>query len=123
MHRGIALDDGRVLHNTPFKGQHVSTFEDFSKGKRVYESRHSSELRRKTLERIDQEHQRYNPFTNNCEHMVTRATKGSATSPQLKGILVGGALALAGIVLTRHPAVAIAGFALGKRLASKGSLA
>lgn len=122
MHRGIVLDDGSVLHNTPLRGQHVSSLSEFSKGRRVYEAQHGAELRMSTLNKVDSSERRYNPFTNNCEHTVTRATDGKARSPQLRGLLLGGALAVAGFALTRHPAVAIAGFAFGKRLGSKGSL-
>ena len=123
MHRGIVLEDGSVLHNTPMKGQHISSLDEFRKGRRLYASNHSSELRTSTLDRVEDQHRGYNPFTNNCEHMVTRATNGKSSSPQLRGIVVGGAIALAAFALTRHPALAVAGFALGKKLASKGSLA
>ena len=39
MHRGIALGDGRVLHNTPFRGEHISSEEEFSAGRRLYVTR------------------------------------------------------------------------------------
>lgn len=123
MHRGIVLEDGTILHNTPLRGIHESSLSDFSKGKAVYPSRHTAALRDATLVRARTESsRRYNPFTNNCEHLVTRATSAKATSPQLRGYVVGAAFAIAGFALTRHPAVAVAGFALGKKLGSRGSL-
>ncbi|MCY4096580.1 MAG: lecithin retinol acyltransferase family protein [Gammaproteobacteria bacterium] len=124
MHRGIVLEDGYVLHNTPLKGQHTSTLEEFSKNKSVYPANHRPEVRDRTLSNVlDYEHRRYNPFNNNCEHTVTRATKNEARSPQLRGWIVGAAFAAIGFAVTRHPAIAIAGFALGKKLGSKGELA
>ena len=124
MHRGIMLEDGRVLHNTPFKGRHASSIDEFSKDKTVYASRHGSDIRDRTLVNLENdERDRYNPFTNNCEHTVTRATKNEASSPQLRGWVMGAAFAAVGFAITRHPGVAIAGFALGKRLGSRGELA
>lgn len=123
MHRGIVLEDGRVLHNTPIKGCHTSTLEEFSKNKSVYPSNHRAEVRDRTLSNLsNDDHHRYNPFNNNCEHTVTRATKNEAGSPQLRGWVMGAAFAAVGLLVTRHPAVAIAGFALGKKLGSRGSL-
>ncbi len=124
MHRGIVLEDGKVLHNTPLRGRHTSTLVEFSKNKTVYPSNLRAEARDRTLSNaLNDEHHRYNPFINNCEHTVTRATKNEARSPQLRGWVVGAAFAAIGFAVTRHPAVAIAGFALGKKLGSKGELA
>ena len=123
MHRGIVLEDGSILHNTPIRGLHESSLDAFSKGKATYPSRHSPELREVTLSRARQDdRRRYNPFTNNCEHTVTRATGSKANSPQLRGYILGGVFAVAGFALTRHPAVAVAGFALGKKLGSRRGL-
>ena len=123
MHRGIVLEDGNVLHNTPLQGFHTSTLEEFSKDKTVYPSNHRSEVRDRTLSNVtNDERHRYNPFKNNCEHTVTRATKNEARSPQLRGWVIGTAFAAVGLLVTRHPAVAIAGFVLGKKLGSRGKL-
>lgn len=124
MHRGIVLEDGNVLHNTPLQGRHISTLIEFSKNKTVYPANHRAEIRDRTLSNLtNDEHQRYNPFKNNCEHTVTKATQDEANSPQLRGWVVGVAFAAVGLLVTRHPAVAIAGFVLGKKLASRGKLA
>ena len=123
MHRGIVLEDGSVLHNTPLQGCHTSTLAEFSKDKTIYPANHRPEIRDRTLANVSRdERQRYNPFNNNCEHTVTRATKNEARSPQLRGWVVGAAFAAVGLLVTRHPAVAIAGFALGKKLGSHGKL-
>lgn len=124
MHRGIVLEDGKVLHNTPLHGRHTSTLAEFSKNKTIYPANHRPDIRDRTLSNITyDEHDRYNPFRNNCEHTVTRATKNDAQSPQLRGWVIGAAFAAIGFAVTRHPAVAFAGFALGKKLGSKGELA
>ena len=122
MHRGILLEDGEVLHNTPLRGLHKTSLDEFSKDKRLYPARHAVDVRERTLENVDSvERRRYNPFVNNCEHVVTRAIRGEASSPQLRGWLLGVAFATAGLLLTRHPAIALAGFTLGKKLGSRGS--
>ncbi len=124
MHRGIVLEDGRILHNTPLKGRHTSTLDEFSKNKAIYPANHQPEIRDRTLSNAkNDDNDRYNPFKNNCEHTVTRATTNEARSPQLRGWLVGAAFAAVGFAVTRHPAIAIAGFALGKKLGSSGKLA
>ena len=117
MHKGIALGGDRILHNTPLRGEHVSTEAEFRQGQPMH-VRHQERINRlRTLHAAEAQPRRgYNLFTNNCEHTVTRAATGKAESPQLvswgAGIGVG-ALAFA---LTRHPAAAVAGFALGKQL-------
>ncbi len=120
MHRGIALGDGRVLHNTPGRGEHISTESDFANGHRVrvesasYTARqralaHAAELEREGRGRS------YHLFGNNCEHTVNRATSGDARSPQLRGWLAGVGLAAVALAITRHPGIAAAGFALGQK--------
>ena len=118
MHKGIALGDGMVFHNTPFGGEHVSSEREFRRGR---------PLRVQSLGRTERERalqaagaataRRYNLFTNNCEHTVSRATGGAGDSPQLKAWALGiGALALAAF---RHPAAAVAGYAVGRGLAKR----
>ena len=126
MHHGVVLRDGNVLHNTPMRGVHVSSPDDFSKNKSVKTSQLSRHQREATLARLSEDpaiHERYNPFTNNCEHTITRAARGRADSPQLKGIAVGVLVGAVGFALTRSPAVAIGGFLLGKKLATRTRLA
>ena len=114
MHKGIALDDGRILHNTIFTGEHVSSEQEFRRGRRVRVERLDRTERRNVLRAAHSDSRRpYNLFTNNCEHTVYRARSGRGDSPQLKSFALGLAFGAAGLVLTRHPAVAVAGFALG----------
>ena len=118
MHKGIALGDGRVLHNTPGRGEHISSDREFGAGRRVHVEQRSLDERRRTLERVyDYEDRRtYNVLTNNCEHTVQRHVDGRASSPQLRGWALGIGLAAVALAATRHPGVAAAGFALGQRL-------
>ncbi len=118
MHKGIALGDGRVLHNTPLRGEHISTEAEFGAGKRVrVVRRQSRDERRATLERLERaDRRRYNVLTNNCEHTVHRHADGRGRSPQLRGWALGVGLAVAGFAATRHPGIAAAAWALGQRL-------
>ena len=121
MHRGIALGGDRILHNTPLRGEHVSTEAEFRQGQPMH-VRHTERIKRlRTLHAAQdaaqgQPRRGYNLFTNNCEHTVTRAATGKAQSPQLISWSAGIGIGALAFALTRHPAAAAAGFALGKRL-------
>jgi hypothetical protein len=115
MHKGIVTRDGRVLHNTPFKGEHVCSEAEFRAGKRLRVQRLERSERDHALNHADgHDARRYNLLTNNCEHTVNRAISGRAHSPQLRSWVVGVGVATLAFVLTRHPAVAAAGYALGR---------
>ena len=121
MHRGIALGDGRVLHNTPFRGEHICSEAEFRAGKRMYVHNHDGDLRQRTLRsaRTGGGTKGYNLLTNNCEHTVTRHTHGRAESPQLRSWVVGTGLAAAAFAVTRHPAAAAAAYVFGRKLSSR----
>lgn len=127
MHRGVSLGDGRVLHNTPFRGEHICSEEEFRAGKRMYVSSTHVDMRRRALQRAHLHAERsrgYNLLTNNCEHTVSRATTGRSHSPQLKSWLIGGGLAAATFAVTRHPGAAAAAYAVGRKFSARltGSL-
>ncbi len=121
MHQGIALDDGRVLHNTPRRGEHVSSLEDFRRGKtlralRLDESQRARALRH-AHEAAEGKAHRYHLFRNNCEHTVTRATTGKPRSPQLLAVAAGLVVGAAVLVAIRHPVAAVGiGYALCRKL-------
>ena len=120
MHKGVALGDGTILHNTPFRGEHVTSEQEFRAGKRMYIERLDEDERRRALSRLRSGRERsYNLLTNNCEHTVTRATEGKARSPQLQSWVVGTTLAVAAFALTRHPVVTAAAYAAGRKWAGK----
>jgi len=113
MHHGVVLADGRILHNTPRRGEHVSSLAEFRSGRRIH--RVGSTGARGTYS----EGRRYNLFTNNCEHTVSRYTRGRPGSDQLRNWVVGVSLAAVSLALTRHPTVGAAAYALGRGLASR----
>ena len=122
MHKGIVLRDGRVLHNTPLRGEHVSSQDDFLRGKRMRVRRLERAERMRALEAAERvERRSYNLLTNNCEHTVTRATTGTGHSPQLLSWAAGVGVAALALVVTRHPGIAVAGYALGRGLVGGGS--
>jgi len=120
MHKGVVTRDGRVLHNTPFKGEHVSSEAEFRAGRRLRVERLEQRDRHRALDHADNhERRRYNLLTNNCEHTVNRAATGRAHSPQLKSWVVGVGIATLAFALTRHPGVAAAGYALGRSIGKR----
>ena len=122
MHHGIALGDGRVLHNTPLRGEHICSEDEFRSGRRMYVSNADIDARRRTLQRAHAHHaggRSYNLLTNNCEHTVSRMTSGRSHSPQLRSWVIGGGMAAAAFALTRHPGAAAAAYAVGRKLSAK----
>lgn len=120
MHRGVALGNGQVLHNTPGRGEHISSLEAFSGGRKVRVQRRTFAEREAALARASQWRSRpYHLLRNNCEHTVSRARSGRRTSPQLRGWALGLGLAGAALLATRHPGLTAAGFALGQKLARR----
>jgi len=120
MHKGVVLTDGRILHNTPFRGEHVCSEDEFRAGKRLYVSRQPLDARRRAVRTAETAApRRYNLLTNNCEHTVHRHVHGQAESPQLRSWLGGLALGALAFAVTRHPGVTAAGYALGRTLARR----
>ena len=120
MHRGLVLDDDRVYHNTPSNGEHVSTIEEFRKNKRMYVRSMDDADRQAALRSYSNPTGRnYNLFTNNCEHTISRGPNGKGRSPQLASFLISGGVAAATLVLTRSVGLAVAGFAITKRLTER----
>ncbi len=116
MHKGILLDDGSVYHNTPRRGEHISSFSAFSKNRNVYAEPSDEFSREEALWGAKlYPKQRYNPLTNNCEHTVSRAANGNQRSPQLSSIFLSSGIAVATLVLTRSITLAGAGYALTRK--------
>ena len=51
MHRGVALGNGQVLHNTPSRGEHISSVEEFRAGQRLHVEPRSRTQRERALSR------------------------------------------------------------------------
>ena len=83
MHKGVVLRDGRILHNTPFRGEHICTEDEFRAGKRLHTTRMARHERRRALHHAENGDRRsYNLLTNNCEHFVRWCRLGVARSDQ-----------------------------------------
>ncbi len=120
MHKGLYLGGGRVLHNTPSRGEHVCSEHEFRAGRRLYvEHRQRGRLSPQHQRLLGSERRSYNLFTNNCEHTVTRLTEGKPKSPQLRSWAIGATLALATFALTRHPTATGIAYVFGRKLAGK----
>lgn len=119
-HKGIVMGDGRILHNTPLRGEHVVDEIEFSAGRRVRVEQRNERFGYSTRAHAEPfRAQRYNLFTNNCEHTVHRATTGRAHSPQLKAWMAGLTVGAAVFALTRHPGAAAAAYALGRAIIAR----
>ena len=117
MHRGIVQEDGSIYHNTPLRGEHSSSEDEFRKNKRIQVQRLDPCSRAAVLRATQKTaSRRYNPFTNNCEHTVSRAVSGQARSPQLTSLLVSGGVAGVTLALTRSWPLAVASFAFTRKL-------
>ena len=119
MHKGVVLGDGRILHNTPWRGEHVSSEREFRAGRRLRVTPLDTTMRRRAVSAARDGARRYNLFTNNCEHTVNRVTTGRASSPQLQGWLVGAGMAALAFAVFRHPVLAASAYAAGRGLARR----
>lgn len=118
-HKGLVLGDGRVLHNSPGRGEHISLLSEFGAGQRIWIEQRGAASRGNVATALPDYSRRYHLLTNNCEHTISRATHGRAESPQLKSWIAGIGLGALAFALTRHPGAAAAGYALGRGLARR----
>lgn len=117
MHKGVVLPDGNILHNTPFRGEHVCSPGEFRSGQRLYvTSPRSDDHLSRVYRAVPKTSKGYNLFTNNCEHTVSRVTHGAPESPQLRSWIAGVGVATLTFALTRHPGATAAGYVLGRRI-------
>lgn len=90
-HWGGLLPDGKVAHNTPERGEHLSSFLEFACGRdvRVVESvpalEHQDVIRRVQLMLVAP--RSYHATTNNCETLANRLVGKHPESPQVQGWL------------------------------------
>jgi hypothetical protein len=102
-HVGVLVGPDIVLQNTPGKGEHVCTMDDFSGGGpvRVCPSGadHMGVLER--TRRILAYPRKYNALLRNCEHTAYEAAHGSARSPQIEQALKAAARIVLSLAVAR----------------------
>lgn len=85
-HVGVAWFDGRVLHNSPFRGEHLSSIEEFAAGRPV-RVRPTAAVRREHVlangMKVLRAPRGYHLWRNNCEHTAHYVVHGRPSSPQL----------------------------------------
>lgn len=117
LHIGVVLAPNEVLHNTPERGEHVSSLDEFAAGRRVRLVRAAcTQSRARASTARPRAGRSYNLFTHNCEHTASRVVQGRSESPQLRSWAVGIGMAALTFALTRHTGASSAAFALGRRL-------
>jgi len=92
---GAYFGNGKVIHNSPDGNVQTCSIEQFSDGKtiKVKMSKLSLTQEGEFLQRAKQvltKSHTYNPFTFNCEHLVSEILNGVRSSPQIKGTVIGG---------------------------------
>jgi hypothetical protein len=99
-HWGVLFSDNLVVHNTPGRGEHVSTLQEFTPTGRYRVLRHVlPEHLHATMHRIQEAIQSplaYHATSNNCQSFANRVTGEAPRSPAVEGA---GLLALAGLFL------------------------
>lgn len=93
VHKGVYVGNGLVVHNTPEHGEHVSSVVDFAANQTVSVTPIPQENRNDVMHQAAAtlaNPKPYDPIVRNCEHTVTRITKGREYSWQL--FLVGAAV-------------------------------
>lgn len=92
MHVGVYLGDGEVFHNIPEKGECVSSYQEFSRGKQVHARKQNIsvvKLKKEAQKRL-QAPQDYHLLHSNCEHSATSLLFESAVSKQLNEVITYG---------------------------------
>jgi hypothetical protein len=100
-HVGVAIAPNLILQNTPEKGEHLTTVQEFCAGKPVMLHRTgvNPSIVAARAQAVLASPQKYDLFQNNCEHTATKIIQGMGQSSQLAVFvtiaLVGGVLLLA----------------------------
>ena len=88
-HIGAVIGHNQVLQNTPEKGEHVATFEEFANGELVKAHKtgaHPAKVHA-NVQRILENPKSYHPVARNCEQTATEAVEGKPRSPQMAVII------------------------------------
>jgi len=89
-HIGVIVGLNSVLHNTPEKGEHLSSLQEFAGGETVWGTRVGAEpvsvLSR--VQKILTSPRAYDALNRNCEHTASEVTTGKATSSTVTWIAI-----------------------------------
>lgn len=102
-HVGLLVEGWGVFHNSPGKGEHVSSLQEFADGKEVRFFEVQGMEPFTVIARINkmlEAPQPYSPFYN-CEHTISKVLTGDAESPQLQNALAGLCLLMLVIGISR----------------------
>jgi hypothetical protein len=99
-HWGVLFPGNLVAHNTPERGEHVSTLHEFAPGGKLRIVRYvPPEYFHASMRRIQEAVQcpgGYHATNNNCQSFANRITGEAPRSPAVEGV---GWLALAGLLM------------------------
>ena len=95
-HRGVLLGVDQVLHNTPERGEHLSTLAEFAQKQVVslYARCKDVHAALSRTEKILSDPRKYHLIVRNCDHTVNDVVFGKPSSPQLVLAAVGSAAVL-----------------------------
>jgi hypothetical protein len=102
-HVGVFLGNGLVFHNTPERGEHVSTVQEFSAGQpiRVQPKAADAESIIARVRRALENPKEYHLLFHNCEDTANETTEGKAKSPTIAFIIIAILIGLVIWLLTR----------------------
>jgi hypothetical protein len=103
-HVGVAVAPNLVLQNTPEKGEHLATLQEFSAGKPVNVLRTGAypAMVAARAQSALANPQRYHVFLYNCEHTASKIIQGIARSPQLAFFAVMTVVVLLVLIFSRR---------------------
>lgn len=104
-HYGVVVSPNTVLQNTPEKGEHLASVDEFAAGQRISVIRTSAnplEVQARCRKSLANR-KAYNLVNRNCEHTAFEVAYGIAKSPQfIAAIIIGVIIFLAILVLQRR---------------------
>lgn len=82
-HKGVVVGNGLVCHNTPERGEHLSTVQEFTAGQPVRVQRTGANPADvvSRANKVLADPKKYNPAFRNCEHTASEIIYGIAKSP------------------------------------------
>jgi hypothetical protein len=84
-HLGVVVGPNQVLQNTPERGEHIATVEEFARQRpvRVLRTAANPVVVQARTQKALQQPRGYDLILNNCEHTVTKVLNGKPESQQV----------------------------------------